>query len=52
MTEVFDKEGILIGWRGEAYNRRGEACRCFVPRRDEDVAEDRAAIRALIRRCR
>jgi len=40
LTEVFDREGILVGWLGYAH-LSGGLTRVFIPRRDEDMQADR-----------
>ena len=48
--EAFDNDGILVGWYGTMANAMGAPIRIFIPRRDEDIKQDRAAIAALIER--
>lgn len=50
MREAFEKDGILVGWYGTMRNSRGDDVEVFIPRRDEDIDEDRAAIQALLKR--
>jgi hypothetical protein len=52
MTEHFEADGVLVGWYGTTRNAQGREVKVFIPRRDEDIAEDRAAIRALFKRVR
>jgi hypothetical protein len=46
--EEFDGNGILLGWWCQSQTLGV----VFIPRRDEDIDEDRAAIKALFRRVR
>lgn len=46
MHEVFDLDGVLVGWIGYSKAAGRDA---FVPRRDEDVDSDRRAIAATLR---
>jgi hypothetical protein len=50
VTDVFDDNGILVGWLAEHAKRDGNSVEMFIPRRDEDIETDRAAIARL--RCR
>jgi hypothetical protein len=42
MTEIFEN-GILTGWESLAFNPQGHQVKVFIPRRDEDIAADRAS---------
>lgn len=44
MREAYEG-GILVGWFGQMRNAAGEPMRVFIPRRDEDIAADRAKAR-------
>ena len=46
MHEVFDLDGVLVGWIGYSKAARRDV---FVPRRDEDIESDRRAIAAALR---
>ena len=46
MHEVFDLDGILVGWI--SYNRAARRD-VFVPRRDSDIESDRRDIAATLR---
>jgi hypothetical protein len=46
MHEVFDLDGVLVGWIG--YNRAAGRD-MFVPRRDKDIEADRRDIAATLR---
>jgi hypothetical protein len=52
MIEVFESDGILIGWFGTTKNGTGHNVQVFIPRRDEDIESDRVKISALLRRAR
>ncbi len=52
MTDVFEKDGILVGWYSTTRDAKGKDIQVFIPRRDEDIDEDRNAITALLRRVR
>ena len=44
MKKAFDK-GVCVGHYGTAFDRNGKPCRVFIPRRDQDIAADRATYR-------
>ena len=46
MHEVFDLDGVLVGWIGYSKAARRDV---FVPRHDEDIESDRRAIAAALR---
>jgi len=46
MHEVFDLDGVLVGWIGYSKAARRDV---FVPRHDEDIESDRRAIAATLR---
>jgi hypothetical protein len=48
VTDVFDDDGILVGWLAEHAKRDGNSVEMFIPRRDEDIEADRAAITRLL----
>lgn len=50
MTEEFDRDNVLVGWMGTTRRHDGKSVPVFIPRRDEDIAADRQAIRSLFRR--
>jgi hypothetical protein len=45
MHELFDANGVLVGWIGYSKTVGREV---FVPRRDEDIEADRRAIAATL----
>jgi hypothetical protein len=51
MTEVFENDGILVGYYGTAFDNSGNRVCVFIPRRDEDIDEDRRAIRKVLKMC-
>jgi hypothetical protein len=46
MTEDFEKDDVLVGWYSTIRTAKGRDVQVFIPRRDEDIAEDRSIIRA------
>lgn len=42
-AERLDKDGICVGYAGTTFDRDGKPLTVFIPRRDEDIAADRAA---------
>jgi hypothetical protein len=51
MTEIFEN-GILTGWESLAFNPQGHQVKVFIPRRDEDIHNDRIAQRQARRAAR
>lgn len=52
MTEVFEADGTLVGWMDKMWISATKKAEVFIPRREEDIEADRAAIRDLFRRAR
>jgi hypothetical protein len=46
MTEDFEKDGVLVGWYVTTRTAKGRDVQVFIPRRDEDIAEDRSMLGA------
>ncbi len=52
LREVFEADGILVGYYGTAATASGKPVRVFIPRRERDIEADRALISGLFKRLR